>query len=308
MSMTFTTTACPCQIKRLATCESPLAHQGCPCCMPFGPADQTMAPQHKSYHADAAVKRALAAERMQGQRGNGCAGTPRSGNVSSMTTRRSFDKPSSEAQRNFIRSLIAQRDGEAPDVKAIRDRINSLVKEAGLLTSAQASRAIEDLKAIPATQPDAAPKAQARTNKFAQACGNCKAMVEVGEGVLEQVNGRWMVWHKEGQCPVGKVEGVPSGHYAVEITDDRGTVSTLKFFYLDIEGKLFAQASDELHLITNVNGYREIVLSVIRKDVKEASLRYGREIGRCGICNRTLTDEVSRANGIGPVCQAKMSW
>jgi hypothetical protein len=31
-------------------------------------------------------------------------------------------------------------------------------------------------------------------------------------------------------------------------------------------------------------------------------VRYGMLIGKCGVCGRTLTDEESRANGIGPVC------
>jgi Family of unknown function (DUF6011) len=38
-----------------------------------------------------------------------------------------------------------------------------------------------------------------------------------------------------------------------------------------------------------------------------AMLRYGLEIGSCGVCGRTLTDENSRAAGIGPICAAKMN-
>lgn len=45
------------------------------------------------------------------------------------------------------------------------------------------------------------------------------------------------------------------------------------------------------------------VLAAIAEDPLEASTRYGREIGRCGVCNRTLTDPESRAAGIGPVCR-----
>jgi hypothetical protein len=39
----------------------------------------------------------------------------------------------------------------------------------------------------------------------------------------------------------------------------------------------------------------------------DAQARYGQNIGRCGICNRALTDEASRARGIGPDCYARMS-
>jgi uncharacterized protein DUF6011 len=34
-------------------------------------------------------------------------------------------------------------------------------------------------------------------------------------------------------------------------------------------------------------------------------VRYGQELGECGHCGRTLTDEASRAAGIGPVCASK---
>jgi hypothetical protein len=41
---------------------------------------------------------------------------------------------------------------------------------------------------------------------------------------------------------------------------------------------------------------------------REAAIRYGKELGRCGICNRTLTNNDSIALGIGPVCAEKVGW
>lgn len=41
---------------------------------------------------------------------------------------------------------------------------------------------------------------------------------------------------------------------------------------------------------------------------QEASQLYGRELGRCGVCARELTNDASREAGIGPKCQAKMGW
>lgn len=41
---------------------------------------------------------------------------------------------------------------------------------------------------------------------------------------------------------------------------------------------------------------------------REAMLRYGREIGECGHCGRTLTNDESRAVGIGPRCRANKGW
>lgn len=41
------------------------------------------------------------------------------------------------------------------------------------------------------------------------------------------------------------------------------------------------------------------------KAVLEAQKRFGQEIGKCGRCGRPLTDDASRALGIGPVCLEK---
>lgn len=39
--------------------------------------------------------------------------------------------------------------------------------------------------------------------------------------------------------------------------------------------------------------------------IRRAVVRYGQELGSCGICGRTLTDEESRRTGIGPVCAGR---
>jgi hypothetical protein len=44
---------------------------------------------------------------------------------------------------------------------------------------------------------------------------------------------------------------------------------------------------------------------VLTDDISEALATYGREIGRCGVCHRHLTDEDSRARGIGPNCASR---
>lgn len=49
-----------------------------------------------------------------------------------------------------------------------------------------------------------------------------------------------------------------------------------------------------------------VVNKIIAAGPREAMERYGKEIGRCGHCNRLLTDELSRSRGIGPVCWENM--
>jgi hypothetical protein len=101
---------------------------------------------------------------------------------------------------------------------------------------------------------------------------------------------------------------VPAGRYAVEMDGD------LKFYRVDrpTEGKwagrtfVKVQASDEYWPVRG--DAAKAVLAEIAKDPRAASLRYGHEIGACGICGRTLTDEDSRAAGIGPICAGNVGW
>lgn len=101
---------------------------------------------------------------------------------------------------------------------------------------------------------------------------------------------------------------VPEGRYAV-VQD-----GTLKFFKVDrpTEGKwagytfVKVQASDEFYPVKGAG--KGAALALIAVDPKAAMLRYGTELGSCGHCGRTLTNEESRALGIGPVCAAKMGF
>lgn len=101
----------------------------------------------------------------------------------------------------------------------------------------------------------------------------------------------------------GPAPEVADGRYAVE---EAGELKFFKvkngrkpgFVFLDI------QASDDLHSIRDRSRIARI-LALIAANPDEASLRYGRELGICGDCGRTLTTETSRARGRGPVCDAR---
>lgn len=103
---------------------------------------------------------------------------------------------------------------------------------------------------------------------------------------------------------------VPEGRYAVDNAD-----GDLRFYRVSCpqEGRwagwIFVSvfASDEEHPIKGFAAKREI-LTKIAVDPAAASRRFGQEIGSCGICGRTLTDETSREYGIGPVCRANTGW
>jgi hypothetical protein len=48
-----------------------------------------------------------------------------------------------------------------------------------------------------------------------------------------------------------------------------------------------------------------VLIAILREGTCQAMTTYGLKIGRCGKCNRTLTDKLSREIGIGPVCREK---
>lgn len=108
---------------------------------------------------------------------------------------------------------------------------------------------------------------------------------------------------------VVKPAKVPTGHYA--LVDAEGVV---KFYRVGVvtEGKwagytfVDAQASDDYYKVGRETSRG--ILAAIAADPAAAMKLYGHSLGRCGHCNRTLTDETSRANGIGPICNRKMGW
>jgi hypothetical protein len=103
---------------------------------------------------------------------------------------------------------------------------------------------------------------------------------------------------------------VPAGRYAVETEEGH-----LAFYRVDrpTEGRwagyvfVKVQASDDYHPIKGA-AQRDAILRKIAVDAPGAARRYGLELGSCGICGRTLTDETSRAHGIGPVCRERTGW
>ena len=103
---------------------------------------------------------------------------------------------------------------------------------------------------------------------------------------------------------------VPAGRYAVENPD-----GALRFYRVDrpTDGRwagfvfVKVQAGDELYPVKG-QGAANVLAAILEAGPREASARYGHELGHCGVCGRTLTDETSRELGIGPVCINKNGW
>lgn len=112
---------------------------------------------------------------------------------------------------------------------------------------------------------------------------------------------------KQQTSPAPRFADVPEGRYAID-----GADGSTAFYRVDrpTEGKwagftfVSAQASDDFWPVKNREA-KAAILAAIARDPHASSVRYGRELGVCGVCGRTLTDEASRAAGIGPVCAAR---
>lgn len=102
---------------------------------------------------------------------------------------------------------------------------------------------------------------------------------------------------------------IDQGHYAAVDPLD----STLKFYQVRVpkQGKwmgyvFLSQVSGDNHIPMRNKADRDRIFAEILKNPLEALKRYGKELGHCGHCRKQLTDEESRAFGIGPVCRGKL--
>lgn len=103
-------------------------------------------------------------------------------------------------------------------------------------------------------------------------------------------------------------EMLHTGRYAVDT--DAGHVAFYQVKESKRTGRLYllVMASDNTHFIPFPAAHA--ILTKIAADPAGASARYGKEIGRCGFCHRTLTDDhrkgpdglTSIQRGIGPDC------
>lgn len=152
-------------------------------------------------------------------------------------------------------------------------------------------------------------------------CGDQEVLKGQAKGLDKQTASRWITRLKElpkrhsalqtrGK-PLTQIKSdVPAGRYAV--TGEDGTTD---FYRVDrpTEGKwagyvfVKLQLSDELQRVP-LRNTQTILGKIAAAGIQESMERYGREIGHCGHCGRTLTNPESIERGIGPVCAGKMGW
>lgn len=104
--------------------------------------------------------------------------------------------------------------------------------------------------------------------------------------------------------------------YAIEVLDFEKSESPVwKFYQIDKPrkgrwaGRTFVNvmASDERYPVRHPEALITLLTAIAEHPAKAAS-NYGHQIGKCGICHRTLTNANSIARGIGPTCADKAGW
>lgn len=185
--------------------------------------------------------------------------------------------PATEKQINFIRSLAEERDWEAVLTGTTRERVFDVVTESGKFVSK--SEASEAITALLAHRPTKSP-------------GPKDAMGEAERAI-------------------------PAGRYALDATGDDG--NSVAFYQVDrpTEGRwagytfvkrLLGAPGDWRRERVNRSAVAGVLKRIAEAGPREASLRFGVEAKACGVCGSPLSNDESRALGIGPDCRAKMGW
>lgn len=183
-----------------------------------------------------------------------------------------FPVPATERQISYIESLLSERDlavEQRPKFLARLTRLASDHREVAELSKEKASALIEYLQGLPVIKVD---------RKLTSA------------------------------APISPAE-VPAGHYAMLVNDSMVFVQVDRPVEGKWAGRVFVslQHGDESTLV-NQAATRSMLAMIREQGVIECSIRYGREIGKCGVCHRRLTNAESRAAGIGPVCRETQGW
>lgn len=153
---------------------------------------------------------------------------------------------------------------------------------------------------------------QSRANRFDARCADCFQSVPADTGDLTRQDNRWITRHV-GTCPPAPapaatptptvdVDVMPdAGYYAVDWNGD------LKFYVVregkgGWTGRKFLNRYRSDYLDRPAARERADVIALIMADASAARETFARETTRCYRCGRRLTDEESRARGIGPDC------
>lgn len=127
------------------------------------------------------------------------------------------------------------------------------------------------------------------------------------EGTATKVIDKLMAMPKLRDAMQIDLPQVPGGRYAVENADGVLTFYVVRYRRTSksngVKVTICVKAGPNEHEVPfTTAGYTTILQSIVDAGIKDATIRFGLELGCCGVCGRDLTDATSRAAGIGPIC------
>lgn len=210
-------------------------------------------------------------------------------------------------QQSFVRSLLTERQA----VLGIDD-IDAYIREKGIdrLTGASASKVIEQLLTIAKpVNPEHAhlPQGHVIVNKRDGVCTKCNGEVLKFDGFAVAVNGGWKTFHKADEClpEPATLEAIEFGYYALPSATGN---NDLDFFFVSKSREIRRVLGGHAPLRISTTEVKQVIkrlTALTEEQVRDAHILYGQEIGSCGLCGRSLTDEASRARGLGSDCASK---
>lgn len=243
------------------------------------------------------------------------------------TTPASLIRPASENQLSYIHSLVSERDWrEVQGKEKFTSRVAVLVMLLDVLAD-DAKRTTYGLDTV-ATGDTRGEQLNQALAHGAVGIGADAAYAWAplsGEGASKLIDwlkslprkdrpietlGQWE--EDERRNDLASIE-VPAGRYAV--ATEAGATNELAFYKVDrpTEGR-WAGYVFVKHLLggeeqrLSQKTAKAVLAKIAAAGPEAASAAYGHEIGRCGICHTRLTNDDSRARGIGPKCAANAGW
>lgn len=210
------------------------------------------------------------------------------------------DEPMRPAQRGKIWHLMNELRKINPDAGAAADEWWARQED---VTKVQASEWITRLKGKIAAGPTV--------------CSNCKTSIHPDWcsvcRVVEEAPARssaWAKWRKLA-AKLAVVGGKHGTRFAVDT--EEGAVNSLAFWRISPsrDGNMFylnqvIGGQGPVKVRMSPEAMIAIAEKIIAAGPVEAMVRYGLELGECGHCGRELTNDESRAMGIGPHCRKHM--
>lgn len=207
----------------------------------------------------------------------------------------------SEAQANFIRSL-------ARDLGLTEETTDAAL--ARCKTKGDASKLIDTMKGELATRRregtiPAAPERKATERQRELIANLLTERVYEPEVDVDSLNPAQAseLIDRLFAAPRAKVaaHGIREGRYAY--SPDGGT--TADHYRVCRNGRIVVWTAGGEY---PYNGKLNEGLEWIKANPREAAELFGRLVGSCGRCGRDLSDDDSRARGLGPVCAGKSDW